>query len=115
MISRNRTKTIKNVEKLYQSGVEPRPASDSTVNIVYSVEEKSSDYLNASIGYSGSFGFSGALGVTLTNFSITEPFQLGGGQILNFNWQFGVGNFYRTFTLGFTEPWFMDTPTLVSS
>ncbi|MBZ0181124.1 MAG: outer membrane protein assembly factor BamA [Melioribacteraceae bacterium] len=102
-----------NVEKLYQSGVEPRPASDSTVNIVYSVEEKSSDYLNASIGYSGSFGFSGALGVTLTNFSITEPFQLGGGQILNFNWQFGVGNFYRTFTLGFTEPWFMDTPTLV--
>lgn len=102
-----------NVEKLYQSGVEPRPSSDSTVNIFYSVEEKSSDYLNASIGYSGSFGFSGALGVTLTNFSITEPFQLGGGQILNFNWQFGVGNFYRTFTLGFTEPWFMDTPTLV--
>ncbi len=102
-----------NVEKLYESGVEPRPSSDSTVNIVYSVEEKSSDYLNASIGYSGSFGFSGALGVTLTNFSIAEPFQLGGGQILNFNWQFGVGNFYRTFTLGFTEPWFMDTPTLV--
>ena len=36
---------------------------------------------------------------------------MGGGQILNFNWQFGVGNFYRTFSLGFTEPWFMDTPT----
>ncbi len=102
-----------NVEKLYQQGVNPRPVSDSTVNINYSVEEKSSDYLNASVGYSGSFGFSGAVGVTLNNFSISEPFRLGGGQILNFNWQFGVGNYYRTFSLGFTEPWFMDTPTLV--
>lgn len=102
-----------NVEQLYQTGVVPQPVSDSTVNINYTVEEKSSDYLNASVGYSGSFGFSGAIGVTLTNFSITEPFQMGGGQIFNFNWQFGVGNFYRTFSLGFTEPWFMDTPTLV--
>lgn len=102
-----------NVEHLYSKGVDYRPASDSTVNLIYSVQEKSSDYLNASVGYSGSFGFSGAIGVTLTNFSITEPFQLGGGQVLNFNWQFGVANFYRTFTLGFTEPWFLDTPTLV--
>lgn len=102
-----------NVEKLYQEGVDYKPSSDSTVSLVYKVEEKSSDYLNASIGYSGSYGFSGALGVTLTNFSIAEPFQMGGGQILNFNWQFGVGNYYRTFTLGFTEPWFMNTPTLV--
>jgi outer membrane protein insertion porin family len=102
-----------NVEKLYSKGVDYQLANDSTVDIVYNVEEKSSDYLNASVGYSGSFGFSGAVGVTLTNFSITEPFSLGGGQILSFNWQFGVGNFYRTFSLGFTEPWFMDTPTLV--
>ncbi|RMD49830.1 MAG: outer membrane protein assembly factor BamA, partial [Ignavibacteria bacterium] len=102
-----------NVEKLYQTGVDYRPENDSTVNLIYNVEEKSSDYLNASVGYSGSFGFSGSVGVTLTNFSIAEPFKMGGGQILNFNWQFGVGNFYRTLTLGFTEPWFMDTPTLV--
>jgi outer membrane protein insertion porin family len=40
---------------------------------------------------------------------------MGGGQVLNFNWQFGVGNYYRTFTLGFTEPWFMDTPTSVGA
>ncbi|MCF8261451.1 MAG: outer membrane protein assembly factor BamA [Melioribacteraceae bacterium] len=102
-----------NVEKLYQTGFDSRPVNDSTVNLIYTVEEKSSDYLNASVGYSGSFGFSGALGVTLTNFSIAHPFQMGGGQILNFNWQFGVGNFYRTFSFGFTEPWFLDTPTLV--
>ncbi|MBA4251498.1 MAG: outer membrane protein assembly factor BamA [Chlorobiaceae bacterium] len=102
-----------NVEKLYQEGVDYNLANDSTVNVVYNVEEKSSDYLNASVGYSGAFGFSGAVGVTLTNFSIAEPFQMGAGQILSFNWQFGVGNFYRTFSLGFTEPWFLDTPTLI--
>ncbi|MFA7229298.1 MAG: BamA/TamA family outer membrane protein, partial [Melioribacteraceae bacterium] len=100
-----------NSESLYKTGVDYRPSNDSTVNITYKVEEKSSDYLNASVGYSGAFGFSGAVGFTLSNFSIAEPLRMGGGQILNFNWQFGVGNFYRTFSLGFTEPWFMDTPT----
>jgi len=100
-----------NSEQLYKSGVDYKPVSDSVVNLTYKVEEKSSDYLNASVGYSGAFGFSGSVGFTLTNFSILEPFKLGGGQVLNFNWQFGVGNFYRTFSLGFTEPWFLDTPT----
>jgi outer membrane protein insertion porin family len=99
-----------NTEALYK-GIDYRPFNDSTVNISYKVEEKSSDYLNASVGYSGSYGFSGSIGFTLTNFSLAHPFQMGAGQILNFNWQFGVGNYYRTFTLGFTEPWFMDTPT----
>lgn len=102
-----------NPEKLYTKGVDYQLVNDSTVDVVYNVEEKSSDYLNASVGYSGSYGFSGAVGVTLTNFSISEPFSLGGGQILSFNWQFGVGNYYRTFSLGFTEPWLMDTPTLI--
>lgn len=105
-----------NVEKLYGAeGIGTKLASDSTVDISFRVEEKSSDYLNASVGYSGAFGFSGAVGITLTNFSITEPFQLGGGQVLSFNWQFGVGSLYRTFTLGFTEPWLFDTPTSVGA
>ena len=103
-----------NVEKLYgPQGLDYTLPNDSTVDITFRVEEKSSDYLNASVGYSGSFGFSGAVGVTLTNFSIAEPFSLGGGQVLSFNWQFGVGSLYRTFSLGFTEPWLFDTPTLV--
>jgi outer membrane protein insertion porin family len=102
-----------NVEKLYVEGVDYQLENDSTVSVAFKVEERSSDYLNASVGYSGSFGFSGAVGVTLTNFSIAEPFSLGGGQILSFNWQFGVGNIYRTFSLGFTEPWLYDTPTLI--
>ena len=101
-------------EKLYgPEGINTKLESDSTVAVIFNVEEKSSDYLNASVGYSGSFGFSGSIGVTLTNFSIAEPFSLGGGQILNFNWQFGFGNIYRTFTIGFTEPWLFDTPTSV--
>ncbi len=105
-----------NVEKLYgPDGILTKLSSDSTVDVSFNVEEKSSDYLNASVGYSGSFGFSGAIGVTLTNFSIAEPFRLGGGQILSFNWQFGVGSLYRTFTLGFTEPWLFDTPTSVGA
>ncbi len=103
-----------NVEKLYgPDGIKHALPNDSTVNITFNVEEKSSDYFNASVGYSGSFGFSGAVGITLSNFSLAKPFQLGGGQILSFNWQFGVGSLYRTFTLGFTEPWLFDTPTLV--
>ena len=101
-------------EGLYgPGGIDTKLDSDSTVAVVFNVEEKSSDYLNASVGYSGSFGFSGSIGVTLTNFSIANPFSLGGGQILNFNWQFGFGNIYRTFTIGFTEPWMFDTPTSV--
>ncbi|MGB5529958.1 MAG: outer membrane protein assembly factor BamA [Ignavibacteriaceae bacterium] len=103
-------------EKLYgPDGINTKLESDSTVAVIFNVEEKSSDYLNASVGYSGSFGFSGSIGVTLTNFSIAEPFSLGGGQILNFNWQFGFGNIYRTFTIGFTEPWLFDTPTSVGA
>jgi outer membrane protein insertion porin family len=101
-------------ESLYgPGGIDTQLDSDSTVAVTFNVEEKSSDYLNASVGYSGSFGFSGSIGVTLTNFSIMEPFSLGAGQILNFNWQFGFGNIYRTFTVGFTEPWMFDTPTSV--
>jgi len=103
-------------EQLYgPEGITTKLSSDSTVDVGFKVEEKSSDYLNASVGYSGSFGFSGAVGVTLTNFSIAEPFRLGGGQVLSFNWQFGVGSLYRTFTLGFTEPWMFDTPTSVGA
>ena len=105
-----------NVEQLYgPEGITTKLSSDSTVDVGFKVSEKSSDYLNASVGYSGSFGFSGAVGVTLTNFSIAEPFRLGGGQVLSFNWQFGVGSLYRNFTLGFTEPWMFDTPTSVGA
>ncbi|HEV8537835.1 MAG TPA: BamA/TamA family outer membrane protein, partial [Bacteroidota bacterium] len=37
--------------------------------------------------------------------------QGGAGQILNFEWQFGEGARFRTFSLSFTEPWLYNTPT----
>jgi len=86
-------------------------ANDSTVNIKYIVEEKSSDQFNASIGYSGSFGVTGALGLTFNNFDISQPFSGGAGQILTFNWTFGTGGTYRTFDIGFQEPWLFNTST----
>lgn len=89
-----------------------RLSDEKNVNLVYEVEEKSSDNVNASIGYSGAFGVTGALGFTINNFDIARPFEGGAGQMLNFEWQFGEGARYRTFTLGFTEPWLFDTPTL---
>ncbi len=89
-----------------------RPVDDKTVDLEYSVEEKSSDTFNMSVGYSGAFGFSGGLGLTFNNFSIWEPFRGGAGQQLSLDWQFGVSSYFRTFSISFTEPWMFDTPTL---
>jgi len=89
-----------------------RPVDDKTVDLEYGVEEKSSDTFNMSVGYSGAFGFNGGLGLTFNNFSLSEPLKGGGGQVLTFDWQFGVSNYYRTFSVGFQEPWMFDTPTL---
>jgi outer membrane protein insertion porin family len=86
-----------------------------TVDVTYEVEEKSSDNVNASIGYSGAFGVTGAIGFTVNNFSLAEPLSGGAGQILNFEAQFGEGSRYRTFSVGFTEPWLFDTPTLLGA
>lgn len=85
--------------------------NDSTVNVTYDVVEKSSDTFNASVGYSEAFGFTGSLGLSFNNFDIAHPLQGGAGQAMNFTWQFGVSTYYRTFQIGFSEPWLMDTPT----
>ena len=89
-----------------------RPVDDKTVDLEYTVEEKSSDTFNMSVGYSGSFGFSGGLGVSFNNFSLSEPLRGGAGQTMTFDYQFGVSNYYRNFSIGFTEPWMFNTPTL---
>ena len=88
-----------------------RVVDDKTVNLSYEVEEKSSDNVNASVGYSGVFGVTGAIGFSINNFALTEPLSGGAGQVLSFQWQFGEGARYRTFSLGFTEPWLYGTPT----
>jgi len=88
-----------------------RLVDDQTVDLIYEVEEKSSDNVNASVGYSGAFGVTGALGFTINNFSISDPLEGGSGQILNFDWQFGEASRFRTFSISFTEPWLYDKPT----
>jgi outer membrane protein insertion porin family len=87
--------------------------NDTTVDLTYTFEERSSDQLNASVGWSQSFGVTGSVGVTFNNFDISDPLSGGAGQILSFQWDFGTGGTYRTFSLGFTEPWLYNTPTLV--
>src|SRR4030095_13573117 len=87
------------------------PRNDSTVDMIYVVEEKSSDQLNASVGYSQTYGFSGSIGLVFNNFDIADPFSGGAGQILSFQWDFGSSGTYRTFSLGFTEPWMFNTRT----
>lgn len=99
-----------NMEKLGK-GPELQPVDDQTVNVLFDLEEKSSDNVNASVGYSQVYGVTGALGFTINNFSLTNPIVGGAGQVFNFEWQFGEGQRYRTFSLGFTEPWLYGSPT----
>lgn len=92
----------------------------NSVDITYNVTEKQSDTFNASVGYSGSSGFTGALGVTFNNFSLQDifnpeayrPIPHGDGQKLSLQWQFGNDN-YSTLGLSFTEPWAFGGPTTV--
>lgn len=83
------------------------------VDVVYKVEERSTDTFNASVGYAGSFGFTGSIGITLNNFSLLEPLQGGGGQLFNFNWEFGQASRYQTLSLSLSEPWLFDKPITV--
>ncbi|MFQ6115829.1 MAG: outer membrane protein assembly factor BamA, partial [bacterium] len=90
----------------YFADVKPdvQPISDELVDIVLDVEEKSTDTANMSAGFSERDKLIGSIGVTMNNF-------LGNGQILSFDWNFGRA--FRSFQISFTEPWFLDTPTLV--
>ncbi len=101
-----------NPEKL-RPDVKMAENDNTAVDLVYNVEERSTDTFNASIGFAGSFGLTGSVGLTFNNFSILEPLNGGAGQVFNFNWEFGQSNRYRNFSLGFTEPWLFDEPTTV--
>ena len=85
-----------------------RPSADATkVDVTFQVEERPSDTFNASMGLS-SQGITGAIGLSFTNFSLTEPLFGGGGQILNLNAEFG--SFVQTYSIGLTEPWLFGKP-----
>lgn len=99
-----------NQEKI---GINPVPnPEDGTVDIHYTVEEKSSDQLELSAGWGGGIGLTGTLGVSFNNFSIKnilkksawDPLPTGDGQKLSLRIQ-SNGRAYQSYNFSFTEPW----------
>lgn len=99
-----------NQEKI---GINPVPnPEDGTVDIEYSLEEKSSDQLELSAGWGGGIGLTGTVGVTFNNFSIRnifnkkswDPLPTGDGQKLSLRIQ-SNGKAFQTYNFSFTEPW----------
>ncbi|MEI2710117.1 MAG: POTRA domain-containing protein [Chitinophagaceae bacterium] len=99
-----------NQEKI---GINPRPnQEDGTVDIDYSLEEKSSDQLELSAGWGGGIGLTGTVGITFNNFSIKnifkkqawDPLPMGDGQKLSLRIQ-SNGRAFRSYNFSFTEPW----------
>ena len=99
-----------NQEKI---GINPRPnQEDGTVDIDYSIEEKSSDQLELSAGGGGGIGLTGPVGVTFNNFSLKnilkksawDPLPMGDGQKLSLRIQ-SNGRAFRSYNFSFTEPW----------
>lgn len=94
-------------------GLQPVPnQEDGTVDINYSVVEKSSDQLELSAGWGGGIGLTGTLGITFNNFSVKnffkketwDPLPSGDGQKLSVRFQ-SNGRFFRSLNASFTEPW----------
>ncbi|MDB5192069.1 MAG: outer membrane protein assembly factor YaeT precursor [Segetibacter sp.] len=99
-----------NQEKI---GINPVPnPDDGTVDINYTLEEKSSDQLELSAGWGGGIGLTGTLGVSFNNFSLNniwkkgawDPLPTGDGQKLSLRYQ-SNGKAFRSYNFSFTEPW----------
>jgi outer membrane protein insertion porin family len=113
-------------EQGFQINPIPNPA-DGTVDIEYTVEEKSSDQIELSGGYGGrglngmsnvngsmggGSGLIGTIGLTFNNFSTKNflkkeswsPLPGGDGQRLSIRGQTN-GKFYQGYNFSFTEPW----------
>ena len=91
----------------------PVNPQNGTVDIEYTVVEKSSDQLELSAGWGGlGKGVIGTLGVTFNNFSLRNlgkketwsPLPQGDGQRLSLRGQTN-GQFYQAYNFSFTEPW----------
>lgn len=98
-----------------QEKITPNPVpnqEDGTVDINYSVEEKSSDQLELSAGWGGLIGLTGTIGVSFNNFSAKnlfkktawDPLPMGDGQKLSLRVQ-SNGKAFRSYNFSFTEPW----------
>lgn len=89
----------------------PNP-KDGTVDIEYTVAEKSADQIELSAGWGGSQGLFGTVGLSFNNFSLKNiakkgswsPLPTGDGQKLSLRIQ-SNGKRYQTYNFSFTEPW----------
>lgn len=99
-----------NQEKI-NPGVNPNQ-EDGTVDINWTVEEKSGNQLELSAGWGGGIGLTGTVGITFANFSIKnifhksawQPLPEGDGQKLSLRIQ-SNGKAYQSYNFSFTEPW----------
>lgn len=94
-------------------GVVPIPnPEDGTVDIEYTVVEKSADQIELSAGWGGRQGVIGTVGLSFNNFSwrnITKkgswsPLPTGDGQKLTIRIQ-SNGKRFQSYNFSFTEPW----------
>lgn len=93
-------------------GIQPVPHNDGTVDIDYTVTEKSADQLELQAGFGGGLGITGTVGVSFNNFALKnigklsqwDPLPMGDGQKLSIRGQ-ANGKWYNSINAGFTEPW----------
>jgi outer membrane protein insertion porin family len=93
-------------------GIQPVPHNDGTVDIDYTLTEKSADQLELQAGFGGGLGITGTLGVSFNNFALKnigkiqewDPLPMGDGQKLSIRGQ-ANGKWYNSVTGSFTEPW----------
>ncbi len=90
----------------------PVDPENGTVDIVYELEEKSSDQVEVSGGFNPGTGVVGTVGLSFNNFSLRNfgdrstwrPLPTGDGQRLSLRAQTD-GSTFQTYNLSFTEPW----------
>ena len=117
----SRRDLIRTVRELGQLGyfdpeqINPQPVpniQDGTVDIIFTLVEKSSDQIQLSGGFGGPFGFVGTVGLSLNNFSVRNignwdkwrPYPSGDGQKLSVQVQ-SNGRRFRNLSMVFSEPW----------
>jgi len=116
----SKTNIIRSIRELSQLGhfdpeaivpdVVPRP-EEGTVDINYKLQEKANDQIELSGGW-GAGMFVGSVGLKFANFSARNifnkeawrPLPSGDGQTLSLRYQTS-GQYYRTVSLSFIEPW----------
>lgn len=107
-----RSKVVKSQRAVYNLGffqdvtLDSRPVGNETgdIDLIFEVVEKPAGQISAGAGYSQRDGLTG-------NLSISIPNILGRGQSAYLRLE--KGGRVQNVELGFTEPWFLDTPTSV--